>query len=142
MRAGTVFAIRLSGAALGLVGLALMPAGAPATTASEPSSAMKAEIESNYGKLPLSFEANQGQTDSQVNFLARGRGYALFLTPTEAVLSLAKPQAQAHAATSATSSPQASGTVLAMQLSGANPEPQVTGNDALPGRVNYLRGKD
>src|SRR5512132_494930 len=142
MRGGTVFAIRLSGAALGLVGLALMPAGAPATTASEPSSAMKAEIETNYGKLPLSFEANQGQTDSQVKFLARGRGYALFLTSTEAVLSLAKPQAQARPETSATSSPEASGTVLAMQLSGANPEPQVTGKDALRGRVNYFRGKD
>jgi Beta-propeller repeat len=128
--------------ALGLVGLALMPAVAPAATAPEPSSAMKAEIESDYGKLPLSFEANQGQTDPQVKFLARGRGYALFLTPTEAVLSLAKPQAQARTESSATSSPEASGTVLAMQLSGANLEPQVTGKDALPGRVNYLRGKD
>jgi hypothetical protein len=82
----TGVAARLCGIALGLV--ALMPALAPAATAPEPSSAMKAEIESNYGKLPLSFEANQGQTDSQAKFLARGRGYALFLTPTEAVLSL------------------------------------------------------
>lgn len=29
-----------------------------------------------YGKLPLSFEANQGQTSAPVRFLARGRGYA------------------------------------------------------------------
>ena len=138
----TVLAMRFCGIALGLVGWALMLAGAPAATALEPSSAMKAEIESNYGKLPLSFEANRGQTDSQVKFLARGRGYALFLTPTEAVLSLAKPRAQARAETSATSSPEASGTVLAMQLAGANPEPRVSGKDALPGRVNYFRGKD
>ncbi len=41
-----------------------------------------------YGKLPLSFEGNQGQTDSQVKFLSRGHGYTLFLTGTEAVLSL------------------------------------------------------
>jgi hypothetical protein len=47
----------------------------------------------NYGRLPLSFEANQGQTDSQVKFLSRGRGYALFLTGDEAVLSLRKPSA-------------------------------------------------
>jgi len=46
-----------------------------------------------YGKLPLSFEANQGQTDSQVKFLSQGRGYSLFLTSTEAVLSLRKPEA-------------------------------------------------
>ena len=77
-----------------------------------------------------------------MKFLARGRGYALFLTPTEAVLSLGNPQAQAQAQTSATSSPEAGGTVLTMQLSGANPAPQVIGKDALPGRVNYLRGKD
>ena len=43
-----------------------------------------------YGKLPLAFEANQGQTDSQVKFLSRGKGYTLFLTPTEVVLSLNK----------------------------------------------------
>jgi hypothetical protein len=47
----------------------------------------------SYGKLPLSFEANQGQTDGQVKFLSRGRGYALFLTGDEAVLSLRKAQA-------------------------------------------------
>src|SRR5438105_7809672 len=41
-----------------------------------------------YGQIPLSFEANQGQTDARVNFLSHGSGYALFLTPTEAVLSL------------------------------------------------------
>jgi len=41
-----------------------------------------------YGKRPLSFEANQGQTDSEVRFLSRGKGYSLFLTSNEAVLSL------------------------------------------------------
>ena len=35
---------------------------------------------SNLGHLPLVFEANQGQTDSRVKFLARGSGYGLFLT--------------------------------------------------------------
>ena len=47
----------------------------------------------NFGKLPLSFEVNRGQADSQVKFLARGSGYALFLTGNEAVLSLRKPSA-------------------------------------------------
>ena len=44
-----------------------------------------------YGKLPLSFEINKGQAHSQVKFLSRGSGYALFLTGNEAVLSLTKP---------------------------------------------------
>jgi hypothetical protein len=45
----------------------------------------------SYGKLPLSFEINQGQTDSQVKFISRGSGYSLFLTGNEAVLALRKP---------------------------------------------------
>src|SRR5438552_14809394 len=49
--------------------------------------ASQRQLLKTYGKLPLSFETNQGQTDSQVQFLARGGGYTLFLTSTEAVLS-------------------------------------------------------
>jgi len=47
----------------------------------------------NYGKLPLSFEANQGQVSAPVQFLSRGHGYTLFLTGHEAVLALRKPGA-------------------------------------------------
>ena len=43
----------------------------------------------------MSFEANRGQTDKQVQFISRGPGYALFITPTEAVFSL--PKAVLHA---------------------------------------------
>src|SRR5688500_6807427 len=50
----------------------------------------KAKLLEMYGKLPLQFEANQDQTDSQVKFLSRGDGYNLFLTSTEAVLSLTR----------------------------------------------------
>jgi len=48
----------------------------------------------SYSKLPLSFEANQGQTDRRVKFLSRGGGYSLFLTWNEAVLALRKPSRQ------------------------------------------------
>jgi hypothetical protein len=41
-----------------------------------------------YGKLPLAFEGNQGQADPRVKFLSRGKGYSLYLTPTEAVLAI------------------------------------------------------
>ena len=34
---------------------------------------------------PLAFEANRGQADDEVKFLARGAGYTVFLTSTEAV---------------------------------------------------------
>jgi hypothetical protein len=51
-----------------------------------------AELAVQYGKLPMGFEANQGQTDPQVRFLSRGNGYSLFLTDREAVLALSKPE--------------------------------------------------
>ncbi|MGD1100881.1 MAG: choice-of-anchor D domain-containing protein, partial [Terriglobia bacterium] len=50
------------------------------------------QLIASYGKLPLSFEANQGQTDARVRFLARGSGYTIFLTDDEAVLILRKSQ--------------------------------------------------
>jgi hypothetical protein len=46
----------------------------------------------DYGKLPLSFESNQGQTDGRVKFRSRGPGYDVFLTSTNAVISLRKPR--------------------------------------------------
>jgi hypothetical protein len=49
-------------------------------------------LAASYGKLPLSFEANQGQTDARVRFLARGSGYTIFLAGGESVLSLRKSQ--------------------------------------------------
>jgi len=50
------------------------------------------KLVASYGKLPLSFEANQGQTEARVRFLARGGGYTVFLTDGEAVLALRKSQ--------------------------------------------------
>ena len=45
-------------------------------------------VEELRASLPLSFEPNRGQADRPVEFLARGSGYNLFLTRTEAVLAL------------------------------------------------------
>ena len=39
-------------------------------------------VVAGYRKLPLSFEANQGQTDKQVKFLSCGRGCTLCLPAT------------------------------------------------------------
>ncbi|MGB2606569.1 MAG: hypothetical protein WBC78_23395, partial [Candidatus Sulfotelmatobacter sp.] len=48
----------------------------------------RAQIQASYATLPLAFEPNQGQTDSQVQYMARGDGYTLFLTANDAVFSL------------------------------------------------------
>lgn len=66
---------------------ALAPPSAPPSLAA-PDTTTKARAVETLGKLPLSFEENRGQTDPSVKFLARGDGYSLFLTPTEAVLAL------------------------------------------------------
>jgi hypothetical protein len=59
------------------------------TPAANNSAETQASAREAYGKVGLSFEANRGQTDEQVNFLARGAGYTLFLTSAEAVFVLA-----------------------------------------------------
>src|SRR5439155_5958861 len=93
-----------------------------------------------YGDLPLTFEANQGQTDSRVKFLSRGGGYSLFLTPRETVLALAAPS-RARCA-KRRDFRQSRATVLRMRLVGGNRAPELVGLDELPGRSNYFIGRD
>jgi hypothetical protein len=100
-----------------------------ATTESDDSA--RARADEAYGKLPLSFEANQGQADAEVKFLSRGQGYGLFLTSNEAVLALSKSATK--------NAPQA---VVRMQLLGANSAPRVEGGDELAGKSNYFIGND
>jgi hypothetical protein len=50
-----------------------------------------AAVAQGYGQLPMAFEENHGQSDTRVKFLARGKGYGLFLTAQEAVLTLRTP---------------------------------------------------
>src|SRR5260370_19115814 len=59
---------------------------APATHPRTP--AQRATIVEGYGRLPLTFEANQGQTDPHAKFVSRGAGHNLFLTTCEAVVNL------------------------------------------------------
>jgi hypothetical protein len=96
----------------------------------------KMRVAEAYGRLPLSFEANQGQTDSRVKFVARGSGYTLFLTNREAVLALSTAQRSKQ------KNPTPSEAVVQMKLLGANPTPAVSGIEQLPGRSNYFIGND
>src|ERR1700682_728726 len=112
----------------------------------------KIAVSESYGKLPLSFEANVGQTSSQVKFLSRGQGYTLFLTPSgEAVLALRKsvPKRDPLKPTALVSMPappipDATGplAIVRMKLVGANAKPRVEALDELSGKANYLIGND
>src|SRR5216683_6880329 len=91
--------------------------------------AADARVNETYGKLQLHFEANRGQTHKDVRFLSRGPGHSLFFTPTEAVLTLMKPESPARKpAAHGKSEPRgpASGIVVRMTFTGANPNPGVT----------------
>jgi uncharacterized repeat protein (TIGR01451 family) len=121
-----------------------------APSANAPFPAAKQKVAEEYGKLPLSFEANHGQTDPKVSFLSRGPGYKLFLLPHEAVLML---QRERHARTAkklgaGRSFPEASereaspAEIIRMSLLGASPDAEVTGIEEMPGRSNYFVGND
>jgi hypothetical protein len=126
----------------------------------QPPIAAESQIAKAYGKLPLSFEANQGQTDPQVKFLSRGNRYSLFLTSTEAVLALQKPARGKHihpglppsqtwpapqpTSTVAIAAPESSSPadVLRMKIVGSNTSAKIAGADELPGKSNYFIGDD
>ena len=86
--------------------------------------------------LPLNFEANRGQTDSRVKYLARGQNYTLFLTDREAVLSLRSTKLGAQGA------PAASSAVLRLRLLGSSGAVQVAGKSELSEKSNYFLGND
>ncbi len=90
-----------------------------------------------YASLPMSFEANRGQTDPNVNFLSRGQGYTLFLTGNQAVLTLRNSSSSSRQKPPATSTE-----ALRLQLLGANTHATVSGADELPGKANYFLGND
>jgi len=104
----------------------------------------RGRIADKYGKLPLAFEANRGQTDKRVRFLARGSGYGVFLTGQEALLAL-HAESSVDSATlrnrvHRSSSPKTD--VLQMKLVGASPSAEPKGVEPLSGTVNYFRGND
>jgi hypothetical protein len=76
---------------------------------------------------PLRFEANQGQTDQRVKFLARVRGYRLFLTEAEAVFSFPNGRSEADSQ-------------LRLQFLGMRRPESVTGETRLAAITNYLKG--
>jgi hypothetical protein len=118
---------------IGLGGCATATVQAP-----EPSAGSKVSLFA----LPLSFEPNQGQIDGPARFVARGQGYNLFLTATEAVFASTAPPAPPEHAGSDAADAKTTQTIVRMQLVGANPNAKVEALDERSGRVNYLRGMD
>ncbi|HST52114.1 MAG TPA: FG-GAP-like repeat-containing protein [Pyrinomonadaceae bacterium] len=134
------------------------------TSSHADSEAQAARLGEDYGRLPLQFEINEGQTDPRVNFISRGNGYTLFLTPAEAVLRL--PTADCGLRTAAGEGPcgpanrrhetgdtrrgepaildtrTGLSAVLRMSLVGADVHAGVAGLEEQQGKSNYLIGRD
>jgi hypothetical protein len=110
-----------------------------------------ARLREKYGKLPLSFEPNQGQTDGHVKFLSRGKGYTMFLTSEGAVMELRAPGTEnKNPERVGERSPSTQQHImepgrpafLRMKLVGANQDARVEGREELPGKSNYFLGND
>jgi len=128
MHEDKMFWVRVVSLILALLVTAACGTVPASVTPAESDAPRHVRVSEAYGKLPLYFEANKGQTNEQVRFLARGSRSTLFLTPSEAVLVFTHREV--------------SRTVLRMTFIGANPEPSVVGAEELPGKANYFIGSD
>src|SRR5256885_1018273 len=112
--------------------------------------AAKVSPHSSFGAVPLHFEENRGQTNPKVQYIARGSGYTIFLSPDETVFALRSGR-PGHPASNKKkigrftrpdrNDPQKI-SVLRMKLSGSNPAPVALPTDKLSGTVNYFVGRD
>src|SRR6185369_7532112 len=93
----------------------------------KPQTTAEARAAEVYGKLPLSFECNSGQSDSQVKYLARASGYNLFLSPAETLFGF-------KSGTRSSS--------LQMQFAGANEQARLVGEQMLSTKSNYFLGNN
>jgi hypothetical protein len=109
-------------------------------------------VRASLGTLPLAFEANQGQTDPQVKYMARGSGYTVFLTANDTVFALnsssmagTRPVGKQRLLRDKTASKAATKdrtAAIHMRLVGGNAQPQIAVGSQLPGRSNYFIGND
>jgi hypothetical protein len=109
----------------------------------------RGHVRASLDALPLGFEANQGQTDPQVKYTARGNGYSVFLTANDAVFAVrsAKGGGTQSARTMSAHAPRhvsdkVETASIDMRLVGGNANPEITAGDPLPGIVNHYVGSD
>lgn len=127
---------------------------APALPAAVQPPALSAEqrgrVRANLDALPLAFEANQGQTDPQVKYMARGNGYTVFLTGNDTVFALhsSQPNSSSAAARHGDTASRVARhekdihAAISMKLVGGNPQPEISAAGELPGHSNYFVGSD
>ncbi len=127
----------------GSLGLATYGQTSPADVPSPAKAAPSTQAKIQYGQLPLSFEPNRGQTSSQVQWLARGPQYTLYLAGTDAVLQLTKiTPAKRDSADPRELQPSIRSSAVRMNLLGASFQQKATGEEPQSGKANYFTGND
>jgi hypothetical protein len=91
-------------------------------------------------RIPAAFEANIGQADPAVRFVARGPDHTVFITPNEAVLVLAAPARRSGKIPTALVVSR--NTVVRLTAVGGSANPAVVGEEQLSATVNYIRGSN
>ena len=117
--------------------------------------AQKVEVLNLYNNLPLAFTQNAGQVNEQVKFVARGNGATIFFTATGTTFLLSKAkegsptrlerELMAEAGPRPDLRPEPMEReyyALKLEFVGANPNPQVVGEERLPWNNNYFIGND
>ena len=108
---------------LAVLGVGAVPASAEADAGTRARRVAGVGLPSEVRQRPLAFEANRGQADPQVRYLARGAGYTVFLTPTEAVVALGGRGNERA--------------VVRVKPLGISPNSQLVPDAPLPGVANY-----
>ena len=112
------------------------------------SAEQRGRVRASLDALPLAFEANQGQTDPQVKYTARGNGYSVFLTASDTVFAItsAKHSAAPSRIPGTHSQPRSAEKVqsgaIDMRLVGGNLKPEIAAGNEVPGVINYYTGSD
>lgn len=111
-------------------------------------SARTKDTGTQFKKQPLRFEINRGQTSPEVRFTAQQNDSTLFLTSTEAVLRLRRPEfarkraIDPNAADVGRTNDPLESAVIRIRPVRSNSSAPVTGLDRLPGVSNFLIGND
>ena len=107
--------------------------------------AATSQARANYARLPLSFEPNQGQAGEQVQYLARGGRFNVFLTRNVLVISFGKRAGRRRKLFDDVESDDPEPPVLTnleVRLQGASPSATASGVEELLGKANYLVGRN
>ncbi|MFC2084795.1 SBBP repeat-containing protein [Bacteroidota bacterium] len=114
----------------------------------------KKNVVKDYLKIPMSFEENVGQVNSEVKFTSRGQGYTISLTELGATITLSNPnlmlrnEAHDYLLSEFTSDlfnidfTESNVTTLKMKLLNNLKPASIKGTDILPTISNYYSGND